>query len=279
MLSALFVFKIGNKIMTFYSKEILDKYAKKISTKTNFIALLIVTVMFTLVANTAQAHYLWLDPAVYKNNDDNFVHLYFGEFHENQIESKKTRLLERKTSELKFFPPHEEKAVIANLDAKEQFYQAKVEIDQSGLVQIIAQDLKSPVKDWTKHGIGIIHPTYYARTQWLLYKPMQVSQRVTSPKPVMDLDILPVTHHINHRTGEFGPKVDEEVVFQVYLKQKPLNKKADSVTVFAPNGWAWETKLDKETGIGRFNPIMAGTYVIEVIYMENKPGVFGGEKI
>ncbi len=238
----------------------------------------IITLVFTIFSSTAQAHYLWLDPEVHKNGGDKFTHLYFGEFHENQIESKGTRLLERKASQLKFYLPNDEKAVSVKLAVKDQFYEGKVDIGNSGLVHIIAQDLNSPVKDWTAHGIGIVHPTYYARTQWLLHKKMEVSHRIKAPKPVMDLDILPVTRHINHRTGEFGPRINEEVVFQVYFKQQPLDKKAKSVTVFAPNGWSWEAKLDATNGIGRFKPIMAGTYVIEVIYVENKPGKFDGKK-
>lgn len=248
--------------------------------KVNFSPAMLIaaSLLFVLVPSIVQAHYLWIDPVVYKDDDKKFVHLHFGEFHKNLIETKKTRLLDRKSSELKAYLPSKKESISVSLDAKDKFFEGEIETDVSGLVQLTAQDLKSPVKDWTKHGIGLVHPTYYARTQWLLYKEQEVSQRIKSPKPVMDLDILPVTRHINHRSGEFGPKTGEEMVFQVYFKQKPLDQKAKSVTVFAPNGWAWEAKLDKQNGIGRFKPIMPGTYVIEVIYVENTPGEFDGQK-
>ena len=251
----------------------------KYKIKTSIILPVIITACFSLMANVSQAHYLWLDPTSIKVDDDEYeAHLFFGEFHENLIETKKTKLLDRKTSTLKVYLPGKKEGQAIKLEDKDKFYKGTVETSTSGLVNLVAEDINSAVKDWTKHGIGLVHPVYYARTQWLLFKNKEVSQRVSSPVAVTELDVLPVTRHINHRTGEFGPKTGEEFVFQVYFKHKPLDQKAKSVTVFAPNGWGWEAKLDKQSGIGRFKPIMPGTYVIEVIYLENKPGEFDGKK-
>lgn len=256
-------------------------FFNKVQANVNFfiVNLLFVGLSFALFSGLSQAHYLWLDPVVVEGEkNEKSARLYFGEFHENLIETNKTRLDQRKTSTLEIYLPNAEEGKSIPLVMKDRFYKGKLKTAESGLVNLVAQDLSSPVKDWTKHGLGFVLPKYYARTQWLLFKGEKISKRVLSPSPVTELDIIPITRHINHYTAEFGPKTGEEFVFQVYFKNNPLIEKVKSATVFAPNGWGWEPRLDKKSGIGRFKPIMPGTYVIEVIYVENKAGEFNGDK-
>ncbi|ORU90959.1 MAG: hypothetical protein A6F72_00085 [Cycloclasticus sp. symbiont of Poecilosclerida sp. N] len=228
------------------------------------------TVLFLLFSTMSHAHFLWLNPIPDSNKT---VRLYFGEYHENLFESKDTRLAEREASTLKAYFPSSENGTSIRLRMRDNFYEGKVKTDKYGLVNLVAQDIDSPVVDWSKHGIGVIRPMYYARTQWLLFDDKKVSKRISPTTPETKLDILPITQHIDPRTGNFGPKVGEQVVFQVYFDKNPLAEKPKSVNIFAPNGWIWESKLNKQ-GVSRFTPLWEGTYVIEVIHNEQIAGQF-----
>ncbi len=253
-------------------------YSEKQQNKSGKTLFSVIFLLFGLFPNSVLAHFLWLDPIIQEVKEgQQTVRLYFGEYHENLFESKATRLAEREAATLTAHLPGAEEATPISLSMENNFFAGKIKTDKSGLVNLVAEDVNSPVVDWSKHGIGVVRPTYYARTQWLFFKDTEISKRVPAPIPVTELDIIPITQHFNPRTGDFGPGTGEEVVFQVYFQQKPLDQKPKSVYVYAPNGWMWEAKLDKQ-GVSRFKPLWPGTYVVEVIYKEVTPGEFKGEK-
>ncbi|KAF3984813.1 MAG: DUF4198 domain-containing protein [Methylococcales symbiont of Hymedesmia sp. n. MRB-2018] len=257
-------------------------------TKQNIKSLLIV--MFLLFSTGSQAHFIWLDPIMWGQKTDNsnskfynyassgtakMARLYFGEYADNLFETKDSKLGKRKTSTLKAFFPKNKKGALIPLTMQDNFYGGILKTNKYGVVNLVAQDIQSPVSDRSKRGGGIVKPMYYARTQWLLFDNKKVSARINPVTPETQLDILPITQHINSRTGDFGPKIGEEVVFQVYFNNKPLVKKPDAVNIFAPNGWTNKVKLDKQ-GMGHFTPLWQGIYVVETVYKDKIPGNFKG---
>lgn len=226
-----------------------------------------------LTATPIQAHFLFFEaPTTVEQNKEMSSKLFYGEYHENQYESRQTRLGERKRARIRLVTPSGQ---VNELDKtmKERHYSAQMAVDEPGMYDLLAVDDDSPVVDYSDYGIGVVKPNYYSRTRFMRYAEKGVSRRARDPEPRMTLDIVPVTEHLDYRDGAYGPEVGDEVLYQVFFKDEPLTKNAETVRVYAPNGWMWEGKPDEE-GIGRFKPLWPGLYVVEVIFREEAPGSF-----
>lgn len=236
-------------------------------------ALVLALACFYFGVNEAQAHYLWFEvDSVVKPNDNIPIKLYFGEYQENQLEARGGRLDERKGTTLHVGGPSGTDLQALPLQENMRHFLGTLSVQEAGIYNLVATDATSPVVDYTKFDIGIVRPIFYARTWLLSFQPGGVSERALMPQPVLDLDILPVTRHLDVQAGVFGPKVDEETVFRVIFKGKPLTDRA-VINIYAPNGWLWEAKIDAD-GLGRFTPLWPGIYVIDVVYLEKTPGEF-----
>ena len=106
------------------------------------------------------------------------------------------------------------------LEKKTNFFQALVKPEKPGRCNIVANDLKTEVKDGTKSdSIGIMYkPMFYARTQFLSFEAGRVSEKEAEITDILDLDIIPITSHLDPANGTISPDVGDEVVFRCSLR-------------------------------------------------------------
>lgn len=235
------------------------------------------TIAIALLSLDAQAHYLWMEtPSVVNTGRKAALEIYFGEYQEELREVSGGRLDERRGASARLLAPSG-KTTVLSLKKKENHFSAQVKPTDSGIYHVLIEDNKAPVKDLTKYDLGVIRPFYYARRPFLSFAKGHVSDRqvnVNTPTPVLHLDIVPLTRHIDVRNGAFGPNVNEEMLFQVYFDEKVLTERA-KVSIYSPTGWLWKGRLDAK-GIGRFTPPWPGLYVVDVSYRKEIPGKFQG---
>ena len=242
----------------------------------NQFGLIAIALLLSVVAKHSLAHALWFDlPAVVKTGQSVPVKIYFGEYHENLREISGGRLDERSNTELHVLGPAATGSKDLVLKQRQNHFLAMLATKKSGVYDLMATDKQSTVVDYTKYGIGVVRPIFYARTRLLAFKKGEVSERTAAVKPQLDFDIVPLTRALDIRAGTLGSTPQQEVPFQVFFKGKPFTEKTD-INIYAPNGWLWQARLD-EQGIGRFTPPWPGVYVIDIAYLEKKPGEFSGK--
>jgi uncharacterized GH25 family protein len=195
-------------------------------------------VVLAAAAVSAQAHYLWIE------NSGGAAILRFGEFAENERERSPGRLDEIPDPQAIVFADGKGKPVALQRGA-EGFTFAQVKPG----AQLVAQESRMSVRDWSKAGIGIVKPMFYARA----------GLAGVEAKPELPFDIVP--------TGN----ADE---FRIWFKQQPLAKAA--VTIYAPNGWSQEHRTDADGKVALARP-WQGQYVIEAIFLERTAGEFEGK--
>jgi hypothetical protein len=122
-------------------------------------------------------------------------------------------------------------------------------------VQAIAvADESMPVRDLTKHGLGIAKTNYYAR-----YAPSGVVNRDDFNLPV---DVTAVG------------KSDARILTILYRGQPIQGAK---VQVIAPNTWMQEHEAQAD-GAVQINMPWRGQYVVHVLHVDKTPGEFDGQK-
>lgn len=197
------------------------------------------------LAFPAAAHYIWIE-----QDKSHHARLYFGEYQEQERETSPGRLDEIKGPRAWVLDASGKRNEIKVVRKETHFDLGAISDRHS---PIIAEELAYEVKDWTKHGIGIVKPMFYTRLSPLLGR--------SAAKPELVLDILP-------ENG--SPKA-----FTVYFRNTPLAKA--KVMVYAPNFWMQEHPTDENGKVNITTP-WPGQYVLEVIYMEKQPGEFQGNK-
>ena len=200
-------------------------------------------VAFLALATTASAHYLWIE------RDAKSARLYFGEVAE---------VREKSPGRMDEMPSPKASALSSNgapVELRVNKGPRYFELNGGLTDQLVVSETGYVVKDWSKSGIGIVKPMFYARHSAWPLKKMAVSS------PEMKLDILPAT--------------DVKNGFVVMFDGKPLVQ--NKVTLYAPNDWEKEYKTDDKGGIVMPLP-WRGQYVVEVIFKEPATGEFGGQK-
>lgn len=223
----------------------------------------------------ASAHFVWIEtPTTISPGEKVEARLYFGESHEFLREEAGGRLDNRENMKVWTVDGKGEREPVS-FKKKVNFFSAKVRVENPGRYHLIAADLESDVVDGTKFvTIGIFFkPMFYARTQFLAYEPGRVSERESEITDLMDLDIIPVTSHLNPLKGTIAPKVGDEIVIQVLFKGEPVFKAKP--LALSPIGWVRELRTNSK-GITRFTPLWPGTYVIDYVHMEKTPGEYKG---
>ncbi|GJG98393.1 DUF4198 domain-containing protein [Cupriavidus pauculus] len=196
-------------------------------------------VLAVLAPAAAQAHYLWLE------QDKAGGHLYFGEYEE--------MLRERSPGRLDEMPA----PVIRSVNSAGQASDIQAKREAGGFAfaapargtAVVATEAAYEVKDWTRAGIGIVKPMFYARF---------IGATVQPDAQAMTLDILP--------TGKRG---EYRVVFQ----GAPLA--STDVRIIAPNAWTREATTGKD-GLVHFEFPWHGQYILHVVHLEKTPGQFNG---
>ena len=195
----------------------------------------------------AAADYIWIE-----QDDAHQSRLYFGEY-----------LKEREKSPGRLDEIKEPQAWLLDAGGKRQAlkvtWQAShfhLGVAQNKTLPVIAEVLGYEVKDWTKHGHGIVKPMFYAR-----FSPLPVR---TTGGPELTLDILPISSD-----GSTSNAVT------VYFRNAPLAKA--KLKAYAPNFSIQEYSTDENGKLSIQTP-WAGQYVLEVIHLEKQPGEFQGKK-
>lgn len=119
---------------------------------------------------------------------------------------------------------------------------------------LVATEARYAVQDWTRNGLGIVKPMFYAR-----FSPWPIRGEAPASS-AMRLDVRPVA----------GGKSAVEVLFE----GKPLA--GAKVVVHAPNGWDQDQKTD-DGGRAAVSMPWRGQYVFEVIHKEAARGEFEGK--
>ena len=192
-----------------------------------------------LAPSAAQAHYLWLE------QDKAGGHLYFGEYEEMLRERSPGRLDEMPAPEIRTVTSSGQSSAVQATREAGGFAFARPPRGTS----IVATEGAYEVKDWTRAGIGIVKPMFYARL---------VDGVPASDAEAMTLDILPTA-----TAGEF----------RVVFRGAPLA--ATDVRIIAPNAWTREATTDKE-GKVHFDFPWRGQYILHVVRLEKTPGKFNG---
>lgn len=247
----------------------MQKYRK------GFTVLLAGLTILAFTPSLAKAHYIWIETEPQsKPGEVQEVHFYYGEYHEFLREEAGGRLEEIDGIKAWVIDPDGKKIEVALAKEKNHFKGA-ISPKKAGRYNITASNLEREVVDWSKHDIGIVRPTYYARTQFISFEKGRVSESEEEIKDFLELDIVPVTKFLDPLKETISPQVGEEVALRVFFKAKPLAEA--KLSAYAFNGWLKELRADSG-GITRFVPLWKGRYVIECIYLEKTPGEFKGKR-
>jgi uncharacterized GH25 family protein len=187
----------------------------------------------TLLASSASAHHLWLEP------DGSGAKLYFGEFNENLREAS-PGLLDR------FKPLPEAKAIGASSQPLKVEKQPNA-FAVSGTIgagdSLVAEQARVTER---KQGDKEVHTRGVLAARWV----PDFAERA----PLLTLDIVP--------TGKAGS-------FKVVYDGKPLAKA--KLELKAESGWQRELQTDEQGAIAVTLP-WRGTYVIEIEHVDPKAG-------
>lgn len=194
-----------------------------------------------LLPSFAQAHYLWLEQG------SGGSHLYFGEYEEMLRETSPGRLDEMPGPEIRAIHRDGQATAIAATREHGGFAFGRPSRDTA----VVASESGYAVKDWTRAGIGIVKPMFYARL---------IGATAAQAGEPMTLDIVPAA------TGEAG-------AFRVLFRGAPLA--GVDVRIIAPNAWTREASTDKD-GVARFAFPWRGQYILHIVHLERTPGTFQG---
>lgn len=200
----------------------------------------------TLIAGAAQAHGLWIE----QTGDTKT--LFFGE-PENALKEKFPGRLESiKAPQASLIGADGAKTAVKATRTAAGFDLGTSTPQQTLLVVEPSME----VKDWSKNGLGIVKPMFYARF---------AAAPLAPAKPELALDIVPLAP----LAGNLGP------AFMVAYKGQPVAKA--KVTVIAPNTWTQEHGSDEQGRIV-INTPWRGQYVLEITHTDNTPGEFEGKR-
>jgi hypothetical protein len=202
----------------------------------------LIALTLCLTAASASAHYLWIE----HDGASPTAKIYFGEYGEGVKEKAGGKLDAFTALKVWGFKPGAKAAKtlpVKKMD--DHFLVSKIPAGAA----IFAQDVERDVVDYTKHGIGVVKPAFYAR-----------AAADPSIAPAQTLDVLPVA--------------GSSATFRVTFKNAPLANATVSVT--APNLWMREHKTTSE-GLVMVEMPWPGQYVLDVVHKEVGPGEFKGK--
>jgi len=192
----------------------------------------------------ANAHYLWLEQHGAQ------MRLYFGEI--NEVREKSPGRLDEIPAPQVWSGEGAARREFGASRTATHFALAAGDGKPAGTA-LLASETGIEVKDWTKSGLGLTKPMFYARSAaW----PARAAVA-----PALTLDLVPVAGRKN--------------TFQVFFNGAPLPKA--KVAIVAPNDWTRDERSDAGGFVTLPTP-WRGTYLLEVIHKEDKPGEFEGRK-
>jgi uncharacterized GH25 family protein len=196
----------------------------------------------------ASAHYIWIE-----QDSTHQSRLFFGEYQDKEREKSPGRLDEIKKPQAWRVDASGKREPLEVIRRSDHF---DLGVARHGASVFIAEERGYEVKDWSKHGHGIVKPMFYAR-----YSPLGTK---TLAMPELALDILP-----EPADGTASRTVT------VYFRNSPLA--GAKVKAHAPNLFTQEQSTD-ENGKATIPTALTGQYVLEVIHRDSQPGEFEGKK-
>lgn len=199
---------------------------------------LVLGCFLALASSSVPAHYIWLEP------QGEGARLYFGEV--NEVREQSPGRLDEIVQPRVWTPAGGQQRV-ARL-------QGAFAVEGRVGPHLIAMESGYVVQDWTRLGLGLVKPIFYARlSAW------PVAGAVPAA-PELRLDVQPV------------PGND---AVRVLFDGKPLA--GAKLAVHAPNGWDQEYKADADGRVSVALP-WRGQYVLEAIHREPAAGEFQGRR-
>ncbi len=226
----------------------------------NKVTLTIITLFFF---NTSLfAHYIWIEAENRAEmNQEQIIKIYYGEFNEGLREIKGGRLEELEGIQSWVIDPNGQKSDL-KVTKRDNYYEVRFTPSSPGKHTIMAVNTVREVVDWSKHGIGVVKPVYYASKEITVGD--NVKKQLVQINEYSDMVIVPSENNDS-----------SQPTFQLLFKGKPFAE--TKLFVHAPNEWSKEYKTD-ENGVFGFDPLWKGVYVMECIYKEEKEGVFVEKK-
>lgn len=238
--------------------------------------LLILCFVFTGVFS----HGIWLQ---IKNNGvvgkPAEAHLYFGELQHNVIEEG----LQWYAGDMfKGFEAYVKNPTATKtrlpLKVTEKSVSALFTPEKAGIYQVVAMNEKAPVRDVTKHGLGMLKDISYFRTTFEATSWREKQMDKLDLSPMMPYDIVPFpakngygdydSHQSTYRKGE-------KIYATFYIKNKPAVGK--EIKVIAKHGW-YQIKKTNKKGQFNFTPSESGFYQLVFQDKQKKNGIYNGKK-
>jgi len=204
---------------------------------------LLTLLLLSLAPALANAHYLWLEQHGAEPR------LYFGEI--NEVREKSPGRLDEIPGPKVWSGEGAARRDYSATRTATHFALAAPGKGAAG-APLLASETSIGVKDWTKSGLGIVKPMFYARNAAWPAK--------AALTPELVLDIVPVAGRKN--------------TFQVFFNGAPLAKA--KVAIVAPNDWTRDERSDAQGFVTLPTP-WRGTYLLEVIHKEAKAGEYEGK--
>lgn len=237
--------------------------------------------LLLLVVPLLMAHSVWI-----QINNTGWVgkkataYLYFGEIRENEI-MKGLKWYEGEIfKEFKaFVKPHNstDKQELS-LVASPNDVTANFTPNKAGIYQIVAYNETGTIKDYTRHGLGLLKDSLYLRTTFEAKSWRKKQEGTVNLAPMMKYDIVPFpakSGYGDYTSHKSVWRVKEKVYATLYIDGKPAVGK--EVRVYSPDGWTSIKKTNKK-GEFYFLPYKTGTY--QAIYQTKRKlnGTHKGKK-
>lgn len=200
---------------------------------------ILLAALLLLFNQSASAHFIWLEQT--NSVTGGQTNLYFGEYDSNLKEKSGGRLDNIASPKAMLLGDEQTSLTLQRLTDS-------IAIEGTNNKVVIANEVGMKVKDMTKYHFGIAKPMYYAR----------FGNNVAESMSTNALDLQPLGKN----------KV------RANLNGKPLAKA--KFKVIAPNQWLQELDAD-DNGEILFTMPWDGLYVMEVVYLEPKSGIYQGD--
>ena len=237
--------------------------------------------IFCLVFSGVFSHGIWLQiknsGAVGKPAE---AHLYFGELQHGLMEQGLKWYDGAMFQDFEAFikKPATTKKTSLTLKATEKSLSAMFTPQKTGIYQIVAMNEKSPVRDVTKHGLGMLKDKIYLRTFFEATSWRTKQKGKLDLNPMMPYDIVPFpakngygdyeSHQASYRAGE-------KVYATFYIENKPAIAK--EIKVITKHGW-YQIKKTNQKGEFHFTPNEPGFYQLVFQDKQKKKGTYKGKQ-
>ena len=219
---------------------------------------IIASLLLIVLPLLTQAHSYWLElKGSGKVGEPITVQCYFGEL-ENGLREKADKLAGIKAFTASVLLPDGTTEPLT-LSPADNCYQAQFTPKQAGTYQVLLVNDTRAVQDWTKHNLGIVRPREYLRAI------CQIGGGTLSAKPIHYLDVTP------DGSLEAGQPI------KLIVSKDAAPYASALVKITTPDGKQTKQTADVN-GTLVSSPTVAGQYVVDVDFMDKRPGQYQGKE-